>query len=108
MFCSADLDSELKAIYMTGSKGSEILLFRRNVGLVGRFNVPQTGAQLDTLILTMKQACAGGDLKVNSWSLVERVLQKYFDVLASPVKWSARGNRSCPTASGTGSGGFEG
>ena len=86
MFSSTDLDSELKAIYMSGSNGSEILLFRRNVGLVGRFSVPQTGEQLETLMVTMKQACASNDLKVNSWSLIERVLQKYFGVILAPVK----------------------
>jgi len=86
MFSSTDLDSELKAIYMTGPNGSEILLFRRNVGLVGRFNVPQTGEQLETLLATMKQACASSDLKVNSWSLIERVLQKYFGAVLTPRK----------------------
>ena len=86
MFSSTDLDSELKAVYMTGPGGSEILVFRRNVGLVGRFNVPQTGEQLETLLATMKQACSSGDLKVNSWSLVERVLQKYFAQILAPLK----------------------
>lgn len=86
MFSSTDLDSELKAIYISGPNGSEILLFRRNVGLVGRFSVPQTGEQLETLMTTIKRACESSDLKVNSWSLIERVLQKYFGAVLAPVK----------------------
>jgi len=92
MFSSTNLDSELKAIYMTGSTGSEILLFRRNLGLVGRFHVPQTGEQLETLMATMKQACAGSDLKVNSWSLIERVLEKYFGLTLAPMKSAQSGD----------------
>ena len=43
MFHTFNIDREVVALYQRRSQGSEVLLFKRNEGLLGRINVPERG-----------------------------------------------------------------
>jgi len=43
MFHTFEVNAEVTALYESRSQGSEVLLFKRNEGLLGRINVPEKG-----------------------------------------------------------------
>lgn len=43
MFHTFEVNAEVIALYESRSQGSEVLLFKRNEGLLGRINVPEKG-----------------------------------------------------------------
>jgi hypothetical protein len=43
MFHTFNVTPEVVALYETRPEGSEVLLFKRNEGLLGRINVPEKG-----------------------------------------------------------------
>jgi len=47
MFYTFEVNPEVTALYESRSQGSEVLLFKRNEGLLGRINVPERGAAVE-------------------------------------------------------------
>lgn len=43
MFHTFEVNAEVIALYESRPQGSEVLLFKRNEGLLGRINVPEKG-----------------------------------------------------------------
>ena len=62
MFAVLNLDVDVVALYETRAKGSEVLLFKRNEGLLGRLQVPEKGDAVEQrLVRSFKQICAAQD-----------------------------------------------
>ena len=60
MFAVVNLNSDVMAMYETRSKGSEVLLFLKNQGLLSRLRVPERGdAVEERLTRSFQQICRG-------------------------------------------------
>ena len=51
MFAVLKLDLDVVALYESRAKGSEVLLFKRNQGLLGRLQVPEKGEAVEDRLL---------------------------------------------------------
>ena len=73
MFAVLNLDTDVVAMYETRSKGSEVLLFIRNQGLLSRLRVPERGdAVEERLTRSFKQICRGGQRKPSHGSFPQK------------------------------------
>jgi hypothetical protein len=59
MFAVLKLNSEVVALYESRANGSEVLLFKRNQGLLGKLRLREQGEAVeDRLLRSFKHICA--------------------------------------------------
>jgi hypothetical protein len=89
MFATLRLDRNVMALYESRPWGSEVLLFKRDEGLLGKLRVPEKGEAVEERLIRSFQIISGGRSRSQ---LNELLVPKRFDGVH--LSGSRGGNRA--------------